>query len=159
VAVDFATRKSTALSADWRQRILGHIQSNGWTNQPIQLPSFEVKTEVLYLFTMKVNEYHVDINDHANFKFFVFGGIVCIKEAIAARMVPRFNSYASDDIIPRDLCVVFVKECVKGDDVCFKLFNSKDDTYLVGCFNDEVLLAFGEYHLVIKGVVQLQHNL
>ena len=148
VAVDMETRKPKSLNPDWRDKTLRHIQANGWSNEPMQLPKFEIKSEMIYAFTMTVQSRHVDYNGHANYKIYAFGGIVCIREAIASGKLSRFNTHAPADVIPRDLCVVFVKECSIDADICFKLFDSADDTYMVGCFDGDALLAFGEYRLV-----------
>ena len=107
------------------------------------------KHAVIHSYQLMITPKHVDGNDHVNYKVYVFGGFVCIREAILLRSISKFIGHSPDDVITNESRLVFLKECTNGDDICFKLYEAiDDDDYYVACYKDDILLAYGKYSLM-----------
>ena len=81
---------------------------------------------------------------HDLHKVYIFGSIVCIRQAIVLGKLSNYADLVPDDVIIREICMIFENESLKGDDICFNLFDANpDDTHRVACFNGDTRLCHG----------------
>ena len=152
IAIDHVTGHTRPLTPDWKKKFLDNLENRGVPNKPMELPEFNGNSKELFSFDITVKTEHVDWNNHSNYKMYLFGAIVCIREAITEGKISQYVGIPHDDVIPREIVYIFEKESIAGDRLCFKLFNSIScNKYIVGCFKGHVRLGHGLLDLVYIG--------
>ena len=114
VAINMKTRKTANLNKEWKQKTLKHIEENGWTNNlPIEVKPLERHGNIMFSFVLTIHHGHLDSNQHTNYKVYIFGTIVCIRQAILLGKLSNYADLVPDDVIIREICMIFENESLK----------------------------------------------
>ena len=148
VNINPAERKPGPLDPEWKARTLEYLESVNRQNESMKLPKFPQGAKILYNFSTEIRQGHIDVNNHANYKFYIFGGMICVRTATEKGLLRGFEHLTFDSVVVRDLVCVFEKECLLGEEIRFQLVQSENDgSVFVACLRDETRLAYSRFEL------------
>ena len=149
VNMDMETRRPAGLNEEWKRKTTDFLSSIDRPNQSITVPNFPSHAEELHELSVTVDINHTDINMHANYKFYIFGSMACLRDAIDSKKIPHYVDFKFEDVVVRELISVFEKECVLDDNVIFRLVQAPDGSLSVGVYLGHERMSYSRTELAM----------